>query len=226
MEDAMEDYVDEKLATAFHDVPVPAGLADRLLDRLAAQRAAESRLPSGLPVVSQDRRGGWRFRSRRWLLTSAAALAATCVARAIWLGARREETVSQQYVLDEAIRLFGVTHQEEGHLLAKQASPSDYRISGMVQHGRGTRWRSVDDFLGHVALVYDLPGRPGTRAALYAVADLGVEGLDTRPALRPFTTGGCCASAWQEGSVLYVLVVQGDPAAYGTYLNLPRGPLA
>jgi len=91
---------------------------------------------------------------------------------------------------------------------------------------RGTRWRPLQGFLGRRGVVYDLPGPAGTSAALYVVDTEGVEGIDPTPALRPFTTAGCCASSWQEGRLLYVLVVQGDPATYRAYLNLPHGPVA
>ena len=81
-------------------------------------------------------------------------------------------------------------------------------------------------FEGRRGVVYDLPGPAGTSAALYVIDAEAAEGFDEAPALRPFTTAGCCASSWQEGGLLYVLVVQGDPATYRAYLNLPRVPVA
>ena len=59
-QDAAEDFVradrfDARLTAALHDVPVPAGLADRLLNRLQAnesrsgQRALPVDIPSTLP---------------------------------------------------------------------------------------------------------------------------------------------------------------------------------
>ena len=80
--------------------------------------------------------------------------------------------------------------------------------------------------MGHRGVVYDLPGPAGTNAVLYVVDAGALEGFGEAPALNPFTTAGCCASAWQEGGLLYVLVVQGDPATYRAYLNLPHGPVA
>jgi hypothetical protein len=53
-----------------------------------------------------------------------------------------------------------------------------------------------------------------------------LEGFRTSPAPHPFTTAGCCASAWQENGLLYTLVVKGEPASYEAYLNLAVEPVA
>ncbi len=84
----------------------------------------------------------------------------------------------------------------------------------------------MDEFLGCQGVVYELPGRAGVRAALYVVAADDTQWCGDAPAVRPFTTGGYCTSAWQESGLLYVLVVQGDRATYNGYLNLPSEPMA
>jgi hypothetical protein len=145
---------------------------------------------------------------------------------AVWLGAYQKEVLSEQFVLDEAIRSFDVALAQRGHLLADRPPPAGFPLSPAVLDVRGARWRSFEGFLGCRGVVYEFPGGAGTRAALFVVAAKGVEGLDGAPALHPFTTGGCCASAWREGVLLYVLVVQGDPATYNGYLNCFRGPVA
>jgi hypothetical protein len=226
----MDDYVDEKLAVAFHDVPLPVGLAQRLLDRLDAQQADERDFAPHFSFFFRNRSGvgGTRSFSRRWLLLAGGGLLATaaCLLIAVWLAPQAEESLNEQFVLDEAIRSFAGAHQQTAHLLAEQAPPRGYPVSAAVRHVRGTRWRSVDDFVGSRAIVYDLPGRSGIHAALYVVDAAGLDGLAVAPSLHPFTTGGCCATAWQENGLLYVLVVQGDTAAYTGYLNLLREPVA
>jgi hypothetical protein len=79
--------------------------------------------------------------------------------------------------------------------------------------------------LGRTGIAYDLPGRDGGRATLYVI-EQSAQGLGNEPQYHPFTTGGYSASAWKEGGLLYVLVVQGEPHTYQNYLNLPRGPVA
>ena len=140
----------------------------------------------------------------------------------------RARDLSEQFVLDEAIRSFDMGVDQPGPLLAEKPAPADYPFSHAVLQVRGTRWRPLEAFLGRRGVVYDLPGPAGTTAALYVVDAEAVDGFGTAPALHPFTTAGCCASSWQEGGLLYVLVVQGDPATYRAYLNLPvhSGPVA
>ena len=200
--------MDSRLTLAFHDVPIPEGLEDRLLARLAAEKEKP------------------RTISRRRLLAAGglAAIAAGLLV-AVWLGGSRGEEVTEQYVLDEAIRWSEAPLGEHGLLIAEKLPPAGYPFSTVVAAMRGVRWRWVDDFLGRSGVAYDLPCPGDARATLYVLSD-PVEGLDIQPSLRPFTTGGCSASAWCENGLLYVLVVQGDPATYQRCLRLPSGPIA
>lgn len=200
----MRDHVDARLTAAMLDVPVPDGLAQRLLERLAAERSG----------------------SRRWLLIGGGLMAAAAgLLLAVSLAAPGEERFSEQSVLDEAIRGFDAAGQPPARLLSEKAAPEAYPVSQMVQCPGGTKWRPLDDFLGRSGVIYDLPGPAGVRTALYVI-EQEADGWATSPALPPFTTAGYCASAWQEGGLLYVLVVQGDRTAYEDYLNLPRSPVA
>jgi len=147
---------------------------------------------------------------------------------ALWVGAGSGNTLSEAFVLDEAMRSFDMRADQVGHSLAERPAPIDYPFSFAVLPVRGVRWRPVagGGFLGHNGIVYDLPGPAATRAVLYVV-DAGTSaGFSAVPARHPFTTGGYCASAWRENGLLYVLVVQGAPATYRAFLNLPHGPVA
>jgi hypothetical protein len=225
----MENYLDEKLATVFHDVPIPVGLAQRLLDRLATERERES---AESAARQEDRKAAVSSRlaaalSRRWLLTGGGLLAvAAALLIAVWLGARHARGLSEESVADEAIQAFDSAIEHKGYLLAEHAPPTGYPISASVIQVRGMSWRAVETLLGREGVVYEFPGRAGARAALYVLAAGDAEHLGTSPALNPFTTGGYCASAWQEGGLLYVLVVRGGPTAYSGYLNLPSEPMA
>ncbi len=153
------------------------------------------------------------------------AAAAAVLVLAVWLAPPGHQRVSEQVVLDEAIRMFDAAAQSRGQLLSETPAPEAYPLSSMVLCPGGTRWRPLDDFLGGGGVVYELPGPAGVRAALYVVEQEG-DGLAMTPAVAPFTTAGSCAAAWQEGALLYVLVVQGNTAAYQGYLSLPRSPVA
>jgi hypothetical protein len=213
----MRDAFDEKLMAAMHDAPVPAELRERILSRFRNEESAVARL---------------RSRRRFSLVFSALTTAAALVLLAIWLYAPNQTGLSEQYVLDEAIRLFGSgVATQAGHLLADHPAPADRPFSGNVLQVRGLTWREMaagsfsdaDDR----GIVYDLPDdASGVVASLYVVNATAEPGFGIGPSLHPFTTTGCCASAWQEGELLYVLVVQGDVATYRSCLNLPSLPLA
>ncbi len=60
----MKDCVDEKLAAALHEVPVPDGLAERLLQRLAAEptwQSVELAAASEQPAIPRS-----SFLAPRW----------------------------------------------------------------------------------------------------------------------------------------------------------------
>jgi hypothetical protein len=205
----MRDAVDACLTKAFRDVAVPEGLAERLLARLAVERP--------------------RPRSRRWLLVAGGlAAAAATLLLAVWLGGPNADPISEESAREEAIQWFNAPGQPPGILLASQPAPSAYPFSTQVLPISGTKWRDVKNFLGYSGVVYDLPGPGGSRAALYVVACTNVTAIGLSPA-RPqlvYSSAGLCASAWQEGGLLCVLVVEGDQSDYGRYLKLPSSPMA
>lgn len=210
----MKDCLDEKLAVALYDLPVPEGLGDRLLQRLRSEELGTTRAKGSVVRSSL-------FVLRWSLLAMAAGLLI-----AVWLGGPRSADFSPQFVLDEAIRSFESAADEPGALVAEKPAPIGYPISVAVLQVRGTRWRPLAALVGYRGVVYDLPGRGGVGASLYVIRADGLEGFDRTPTLSPYATAGCCASSWQEGGLLYVLVVQGDTTTYRAYLNLPQGPLA
>lgn len=223
----MEDCIDEKLATAFHDVPIPTGLAQRVLDRLAAARNEELAARNADAVVPRSSLFVVGL-SRRWLVAGGGLLAvAAGLLLAVWLGGYRRESLNEQAVLDEAIRRLDEVFQAKGELVSDRPAPARFPISPAVVEVRGVRWRSLEGFLDSRGVVYQFPDVAGARAALFVVPAANWTGLDTGPAQYPsLTTGGCSASAWREGTLLYVLVVQGDAATYNGYLLGYREPVA
>jgi hypothetical protein len=227
--------LDSRIGAAFHDVPIPPGLAERVLDNLTHARAetlvsnalnaepdqaADSDTSISLPSE------GKRKVSRRWLLLAGGLLSTAAILFiSLWLNFHNVESYSEQTVLDEAIRFFDADAVDGGILLAERSPPKAYQFSRSVFLSKGIHWRKISNFLGRSGIAYDLPGRDGGRATLYVVEQSAL-GLGNEPQYRPFTTGGFSASAWQEGGLLYVLVVQGEPNTYQNFLNLPRGPVA
>lgn len=223
--------VDAMLAAGFRDVPVPEGLQQRLMERLAAawaqqvDSAEEEQVPEiakatpATAVVSAPKRV-----SRRWLLAGGgfAVGSAAALLVAVAIGLFDSDGYDQQKVLDEAIQFCKSETLLPGHPLAEKTPPEDYPLSRAVARVRGVQWRSIRNFLGCKGVAYDM-WVGGTQATLYVV-NQPVE-LPKRPLLTPTrATGGYAASAWMEGGRLYVLVVRGNANAYSGFLA-PRGPL-
>jgi hypothetical protein len=232
------EHLDGKIAAAFQDVSVPPGLIQRVLDRLSHAQVEipasnQSNPKPDRPTIIDDPciapsspPHSKRNVSRRRLLV-AGGLFSTAVVLflALWLNWHNAEGYTEQTVIDEAIRFFETDAADARILLTENSPPKAYPFSRAVVFSQGICWREICDFLGRAGTAYDLPERNGRRATLYVIKQ-SAEGLGNQPLFRPFTTGGLSASAWQEGGLLYVLVVQGEPNTYQNYLNLPRGPVA
>jgi hypothetical protein len=232
------EHLDGKIAAAFQDVSIPPGLIQRVLDRLSpAQKeipaSSQSNVKPDQPTNMDDPDKatssplqGKRNVSRRRLLVAGGLLStAMLLFIALWLNFHNAKSYSEQTIIDEAIRFFEADTAHGRTLLTEKSPPKVYPFSRAVFFSTDVYWRGIHDFLGRSGIAYDLPGHNGRRATLYVIKQ-SVEGLGNEPQYHPFTTGGFSASAWQEGGLLFVLVVQGEPNTYQNYLNLPRSPVA
>jgi len=238
---------DEAIKTAFAHVPVPAGLADRVLRLLAEAMpsATSESVPASPPVVESCtvtapaaptsdsptasmpptplRDSAERFSRRRLLLGFAALSAAAASLAAVWIQTHRTRHETPTSVLEEAMDFFDKDLQPAGELVEGKTPPAAYPLSRDIVQLPGTRWRAIASFLGDPAVAYDLPAIGG-RATLYVVAK-SVADLPAFPPPSPLSTGGKSAAAWQAGGTLYVLVVEGDATTYFNYLDQSHGPL-
>ena len=227
---------DRRLCAAMHAVQPPAGLADRVLARLAAQpgsadagntTADRAVRPAATPPTTD--RGPSRWRRRAFLGGGVAAVAAA-VMLAIQFWPEPPQPWSAEQVLDAAIALYTRVDRTTGRPLVE--APSSYPPSrDLIELPSHTRWRRIDDALaGGDAVVYDIELAPGGPRAMLAVVSPGaaVTGLPDYPPPQPATptTQGVCAAAWQEGDLIYVLVVEGGPREYERFLRTNRGPFA
>ncbi len=83
-------------------------------------------------------------------------------------------------------------------------------------------WRPVKGFLGRDlnGVAYGMTLR-GFTATLYAIP-ARVTSLPSAPPQQIMATGGWATAAWQEGNLVYVLVVRGDAQAYRSFIRVPR----
>jgi len=224
--------VDGTIGSAFQNVPVPEGLADRITTRLASVRnghgapgsdleGAETPAPEPIREASTPRR---RI-SRRWvLLGSGGAIVAASLAVAFLVREARPVALGEADVLDEANSHFDGDGGLEGRLVMERPSPPDFPAGPEfgVSKFRKLRWRSIGDFLGCKGVAYDITP-PGTaRATLYVVKCTEVLKLSPRPAYTPMsTTRNRSVGMWQTGDLLYVLVVEGGQREYQRFLPHP-----
>lgn len=224
---------DVVLAEAFHDVPVPDGLGDRILDRLASARRMQA-APDGSTATEDNaaesspplaKRG--RFWRRRRLLGGVAALVlagSLLLAFSIW--GDSEDALTGGMVEQVAIELFD---KECDSLPAGQRAddvspPRSHPLDPNVAQLAGIRWRWIDGFLGHRGVAYDLapPGSP--RATLY-VFKCRVPNLGVSPPRTPACNSrNRFAAAWQSGGLLYVVVVDGGLGRYREVLGMSSRP--
>jgi hypothetical protein len=209
--------MDAKIRDAFCDVAAPARLADRLLARIAA---VPREAPAAMPAVVEPRRV-----SRRRLVAIAAALATTAALVPALLTFNRQPATTASSVVERATQFFAADSHSTGYWVGETPSPADYPSSRDLLRAGRINWRWVHGFLGADAVAYDLPAGGGQRATLYA-ARRSVTGLPMMAPRSPtFTTAGYSAAAWQDGDMLYVLVVEGDARTYQDCLDLDRAPL-
>jgi hypothetical protein len=223
---------DEQLARAFRNVPAPADLQERLLQRLALHDAddaniSESEAPqpaaTGRPG-SHGKRGSYRL-----LWMSMAAVAASIAAALFFLPpAVQDEATHPEKLLEDAVAFFHADAGLPGTLVSDEAPPAQFAASADVLHIAAARWRKINDFLGKPAVAYDLVGPHGEEATLY-VAQRRLARLEfiTMPSAVPWlATGGVAATCWQNDDLLYVLVVAGDREQYDAFVRQPGSTIA
>jgi hypothetical protein len=228
--------LDARLAEAFWDVPVPAGLAERVSKQLTTRGGDEHAesppsvvdVPLGHPAAPpapETLPSPVNQPSRRWLVASAVTLAISVgLLAAVLLWQWDWKPYSEDRVLAEAIALFA---QEEGtaRLSHRGAPPEEFPFSRDLVSPPALRWRPINGFLGRQGVAYDFPQVNGCRATLYVVRRT-VAGLPVGPPQRTrFSTGNCSIAAWQEGELLYVLVVGGNEAQFRQLLRPQGGPV-
>ena len=154
----MRDDIDAYLAAAFQDVPVPKGLAERLLDRLAADAA------TGDSIAHQDAYPTRQIASynRRWLLVGGGLLAvAAGLLIAVWLGPRSETRLSEQMVLNEAIQSFDAGSKDSGRLLSEVAGGVSIEPYGAAHRRNKVAARGgVPRSSGRDLRLFEAGGRP------------------------------------------------------------------
>jgi hypothetical protein len=217
---------DMAIGRALRDVPMPEGLADRLLVRLAeAHQIEATKAPADIPVR--------RFR-RRSVSVGLVAIAAAAAILLAFLPSRRPRVLSLAEIQAKAMARFQADLDQKpvGHPLSASASLGAFPMSADLVATVGVRWRDVSGLLGGKAVAYDLTLPNGTRATLYVVrlqSELPSLPSGPPPTPTPMTQQRSIAvwkKAAPKGGLLYVLAVDGGTSSYRSLLRVSRMPVA
>ncbi len=201
---------DDLVTLAVDDIPVPAGLADRLratVDRELSITAADPLAPA----ASGHSR-------RNWIAGALAMAAALLLAAGLGSYLSQPAIIDVAQLQDETIELTSdlqnVAWQGEGIDYPAEAFPSQLRF-------KPQRWGRVATSLDREAIVFDLVRQGAPRAALVAMqTNAASEELPDHPSLQPTSsTGNVCVGTWQREGFVYSLVVSGGKARYQLFLR-------
>jgi hypothetical protein len=215
---ACAQQFDRAMSAALHDVPIPAGLVDRLLtSRRRASLDADVSLATTTESVtlSPARARGWI--SRRWLLAGSAGAVAIVFGFALYQASRPQQVV-EKAELSDAVEVWLAKMQSSWRPLSGGAYPNGFPLDVDVK-GTPQRWQALpfdsanskSGWSATVAAVDLAPsGRP--KAMLFVVRSSARFSVPMMPAATaPLgVSGGLKAIAWQRPSseFLYVLAVE------------------
>jgi hypothetical protein len=227
---------DQKIAAATCDVPVPGGLAERVLARLPVQEASAdpSHSEREAPDVAMP------------AVETAVGLAATLQAAADFADvavlptlapirrriSRRTSSlaaIGACALVAAALVAFWRPHTplsandliaQSGDWAAQLWDRATWMANGSAKYpfssavrAQALAWTDVSSIVGEDAIAYDI-SIGGHRAALFVIPSSDFVANPAPPAQPQSSTGGQMIGCWQTGGMVYVLVVEGDARAY------------
>jgi hypothetical protein len=224
---------DAAVSSAMEQVPVPEGLAERLLARLGASPSGAplERAIAGAQIKASDAdsaagvqpgqrvRHGASWPRRKWL--SAAAAVAATVVTAVYLAEYFSATSDTP--LEELADAWLAGLEPKWHSMSR--APKQFAMPGAITV-EAVGWQNVGQFAGVHGVAYKLVHSTAGTARLFVVK-LSKPGLPATPPGNPqFATGGRSIGCWQSGEVVYLLVVDGNEHKYRAFVNPAQTPLA
>jgi hypothetical protein len=161
--------LDDAIVDAMDDVPVPSGLAERLLTRLASD--AEKIAVDTPPAIDTPPAPVHRRTRRAWLIGSgsaALALAASLLA-ALFLWPTASPDLGPEGIVQAALSLHEQDHETWGKLIVDRPAPAEYPLGRYLLASPRSPWRSLNGFLGRNGVAYELTGPRHIRGTLFVV---------------------------------------------------------
>jgi hypothetical protein len=224
---------DRLLRTVMHEVPVPAGLAERLLATLATAEeppsAAEPTVTLATSSTSEMKGVPPRRMTRRtWGLVVGGALSVASIGLLAFLSWPRSNP-DDGWMSREELAGHVQTWLTDQGLATSQGWSTDlsgpvattYPVDPAVQV-RPSRWKRIADPAGSPLVVYELAMRNGKTALLFVSPTPRTVDVPRLPLTRWPLTGSRVAGAWQRSGMLYVLVVDEDGVSLEDFVRVPR----
>jgi hypothetical protein len=206
---------DAAIEDAMDDIPLPAGLADRLLTVVKQEQAAEPTVTKAAPVAEPSR--------RRWLAVALGTAAALLVAVGAWQWNQQPTELTAEHVQDLATELRQLAAGDAAWQEDISAAPLATHPLESSLRVAPWRWQRMATSLDAQAVVYDLSHTRRKTLLIVMQAKVASDELSTRPPSIPqATTGGVCVGMWQRDGLVYALVVEGNEP---WYRGLVKNPL-
>jgi hypothetical protein len=222
--------LDERIAAATHDVPVPAGLAERILARferdvLETRIVANESSPREVAAeaVAPVRR---RSRKRTWSVI-AVAVSLFLAVSLVTFWPRHHQLTDELLRSDSGACTWYADLSDRAEwtpLGPHERGLAEYPFPNSVR-ATANGWTYASETVGQPAVAYRLA--TGRHAALFVIPSNDFDGRSTPLSKPQYSTGGWTIGWWQSEGMVYVLIVEGDERTYQDLLNsAAQGPLA
>jgi hypothetical protein len=219
---------DAAVSWAFRDVPVPVGLADRLLAAVGPSSEQSTAKPSelvSLPSTDRDiqiaanQGSRWPQRRNRRIWTVAAGTLTAAAALAVFLlvvpyfGA--EEPQAGDRLAGDIVAWTDLVVRQ-GWNEDLQAAQVHERPLDRTVRASPQRWCSIATAYDSQTIVYDIAPPGGALALVFCMRSKSrTSSLPDIPPWNAFSaTGGLTLGVWRRGDMVYVLVVGGGARRY------------
>jgi hypothetical protein len=228
---------DEAVQAAFHDVPVPQGLEQRLLAAVAERESGQpsngvsvSAVDAALSETDADPQAAPKQSppkpKRRWLrwagVGSAAAIVLIAVAAWAIVAMQHTPPKTVDALVHRSLRWVEQTLSQPWEEQPREGVPDllvpGYPLESSLRAVPRRRQQFRDD--GDTIVAYDLaePGQPvATQFTIQTSQEFDVPSMMLSRPL--YSSGPFCVGACQRGGVLYVLVVEGDAARFRQFVR-------
>lgn len=218
---ARSERFDRAVGAALHDVPVPAGLLERLEVKLAAADAAES-MGAAAESMGEVALPPARPRFSRRLILTAAGLA-TAAALLLAIGSQLWRPAPREISQDQLTALASQWVEESAPNRSAWKKPTQPAPQVLAIPTTSVAERSFTTAHRERATVFNVTPSGRQQVLLFVVQTRHSYAVRTAPFTRlKNASGGVALAAWQKDGVLYVLAVREADQKLEDYIRQQR----